>query len=344
VSTTAFTSDEQEAIEEKGFMLRMACLPASVIGLYFLARPWPADTWAVYVLWTCFTAYSMFCWTNCFHETGHQTLTKWRWLDITIGRLLGTLMCLPYTVYRESHVRHHAYVNRPNDWELWPYVNPTCSLAFRRVFVFLDICFGFIVAPFVLSRIFFHVESPLTKPTLRRAIWFEYLGIIVFWGLVLSRLAYTGAWLAFAKVWLVPHIIAGIMQTVRRLTEHLGMASFDPMLGTRTVIGKSWITRLSSYVNFDIFVHGPHHRHPRLAHNQLADKMDEYLLNHPETTYPVYSSYLEATRAMLPCLFKNPGIGVNAGAPPPGPPLFAAVPTRVADVTDFPADMICEAR
>jgi fatty acid desaturase len=329
------TADEQCEIGEKGFVLRIACLPAAVVGLYFLARPWPADTWAVRVLWTCITAYSMFCWTNCFHETAHLTLTKWRSLDISIGRFLGTLMFVPYTVYREAHVRHHAYLNRPQDWELWPYASPTCSRAFRRVFVFFDVWLGFIVAPFILGRIFFNADSPLTRPAVRRAIWLEYLGALLFWGLVFSRLAYTSTWLAFVTVWLVPHMIAGVMQTMRKLTEHLGMASFDPILGTRTVLGKSWITRLSSYFNFDIFIHGAHHRHPRLLHNHLKDKMNEYLLKNPETKYPIYSSYLEATRAMLPYLFKNPAIGVNLGAAPPGH-------VRVADVTNFPADVSSE--
>jgi fatty acid desaturase len=335
VSTTTFTADEQQAIEEKGFVLRMACLPAAVLGIYFLARPWPADTWFVRVVWTCSTAYFLFCWTSCFHETAHQTLTRWRWLDIAIGRILGTLMYVPYTVDRESHVRHHAYVNRPNDWELWPYSNPTCSKAFRRVFVVFDVCLGFIMSQFIYSRIFFHPDSPLKSRAMRRTIWFEYFGIILFWGLVFGKLTYTSTWLGYVKVWLVPHMIAGVMQTMRKLTEHLGMASYDPMLGTRTVIGSNWITRFGSFLNFDIFIHGPHHRHPRLAQNHLKDKMAKYLFNNPDTNYPVYSSYLQATAAMLPYLLKNPGIGMNAGAAPPGQ-------ARVADVTNFPADVIRE--
>jgi fatty acid desaturase len=335
MSTTAFTLDEQKAIEEKGFVLRMACLPAAAIGLYFLAWPWPADTWPVNVLWTIVTAYFLFCWTSCFHETAHQSLTRWRWLDIAIGRFLGTVMFVPYTVYREAHVRHHAYVNRPNDWELWPYSNPNCSRTFRRAFVFLDIVLGFLVSPFIYSRIFFHPDSPLKSPAIRRTIRFEYFGIILFWGYVFGKLTYTGTWQTYVHVWLAPHMIAGVMQTMRKLTEHLGMASYDPMLGTRTVIGTNWITRFGSFMNFDIFVHGPHHRHPRLAQNQLKDKMDEYLSNHPGTNYPVYSSYVRATTAMLPYLFMNPGIGMNVGAAPPGQ-------ARVVEITNFPADVVRE--
>jgi fatty acid desaturase len=333
MSTTAFTVEEQEAIEAKGFMLRMACLPAAAIGLYFLARPWPADTWAVRIAWTSLTSYFLFCWTSCFHETAHQTLTRWRSLDIALGRILGTLMYTPYTVYRQAHVSHHAYVNRPYDWELWPYSDPSSSQTFRRVFVVFDIVFGFIASPFIYSRIFFHPDSPMKSRAIRRTVWLEYAAILLFWGLVFAKLAYTDTWMRYVKVWLVPHMIAGVMQTMRKLTEDLGMASYDPMLGTRTVIGKNWITRFGSFVNFDIFIHGPHHRHPRLAQNHLQEKMNEYLLNNPDTKYPVYASYFEATAAMLPFLWRNPGIGMNVGAAAPRQ-------THLADATNFSADVV----
>lgn len=336
VQITAFTADEQQAISDKGFVLRLASIPAAVLGLYFLSRPWPADHWAVRGVWTCFTAYCMFCLTSCFHETAHQTLTRWRWLDIALGKILGTLMFVPYTVYREAHVRHHAYLNRPNDWELWPYSHPKCSRAFRRVFVILDIGLGFVAAPLIYNRIFFHPDSPLKNPALRRTIWCEFSVVILFWGHVFGKLAYTGAWPEYVQVWLTPHMIAGVFQTMRKLTEHLGMASYDPLLGTRTVLSNNWFTRFGSYVNFDIFIHGPHHRHPRLAQNLLKDKMQDYVILNPAVNYPVYSSYWQATVAMLPFLFTNPGVGVNAGAHPP-------VPSRAGDVSNFPADVLRDA-
>ena len=80
--------------------------------------------------------------------------------------------------------------------------------------------------------------------------------------------------------------LAAFMQTFRKFTEHLGMASFDPLQGTRTVLPRKWLLRLSSFLNFDIFVHGPHHRHPRLTHDKLESKLDEYRARIPDVTYP----------------------------------------------------------
>jgi hypothetical protein len=96
------------------------------------------------------------------------------------------------------------------------------------------------------------------------------------------------------------------------------------------VLGDGWLTRFLTYVNFDIFVHGPHHRHPRVAHNELRSKMIQYFKQNPDLRYPVYKSYWRATYAMLPNLFRTPGCGMNVGA---------AAPEKQADVSDFVADV-----
>jgi fatty acid desaturase len=240
----------------------------------------------------------------------------------------------PYTVYREAHIRHHAYLNKPHDWELWPYADPGCSLWFRRVFVWLDLVFGVLTTPFIYGRIFFSRASPLRSPAVRRMIVLEYLAIVVFWGAIYGSVAWYGYWPPFIRAWLVPWWLAGVIQTGRKLTEHLGMASYDPLLGTRTVLGNGWATRLTTFVNFDIFVHGPHHRHPRVAHNELRGKMLAYMEENPEHGYPVYKNYWRAACAMLPNLLRNPGCGMNAGA--------AAPHADQREAGDFVADVATE--
>jgi fatty acid desaturase len=334
VSLTVLTDAERQAIEEKWTLPRFLFFPAGLIGLYGLAHAWPVDHWAVRVGWTIYTAYVFFCWTSCFHETVHQTLVGSRTFSIALGRLLGTLVLVPYTVYRESHIRHHAYLNKPNDWELWPYSDPGTSLGFRRVFVWVDLFLGAFTAPYVYGRIFFHRDSPLRSRELRRTIWLEYLGMAAFWTTLIGVIAYRGTWTTLAACWLIPHLLAGFYQTARKLTEHLGMASYDPLQGTRTVVGSNWFTRLCTFLNFDIFVHGPHHRHPRVSHDQLRRKMDEYRESHPDQPYPVFRTYLRATWDMLPWMFRNPGVGMNVGAPAPAREKDGDVRNFVADVNE----------
>lgn len=208
-------------------------------------------------------------------------------------------------------------MNKPNDWELWPYSDPNKSLTFRRIFVWFDILFGFVTASYTYSRLFFHRNCPILDRGLRRTIIFEYLGIVAFWGSVISCVAIYEVWPQFLMAWILPHSVAGVYQTLRKLTEHLGMSSYDPLLGTRTVLGESVMTRLCTFLNFDIFVHGPHHRHPRLGHDQLAVKMDHYVRHNPSASYPIFSSYWKAMLHALPFVVRNPGVGMNVGAAAP---------------------------
>ena len=316
-SVTVFTEEELDALESKRTIPHFVFFPAGLAGLYLIEHPWPIDHWLISAISMLFSGFTFLCWTSCFHETVHQTLTSSRTLSIFLGRLLGCLALIPYNVYRESHIRHHAYLNKPNDWELWPYSDPSASLAFRRAFVWVDLFFGAVTAPYIYARIFFHRNSPITNPPLRRTIRNEYIGVVAFWAVVLTMIGTFGNWQSFLMVWVGPHLIAAVYQTWRKLTEHLGMQSYDPLEGTRTVVGDTLLTRLCSYLNFNIFVHGPHHRHPRIAHTKLEAKMQHYINEFPDRTFPVFQRYSHASLDMMSWLFKNPGVGMNVGAQAP---------------------------
>jgi fatty acid desaturase len=330
VSTT-FTAEEFRAIGEKATLPRLLCIPGALLAGYCLSFSVFGEDPLTIVSLILIAAYMMLCWTSCFHECAHQTLTTTRWINIWLGRLIGTVVMVPYTVYRETHIRHHAFLNKPNDWELWPYSDPECSLTFRRFFVWLDLFFGTMTSPIIYGRIYFHPKSPLSDSTVRRTIRYEYFAILLFWSSVLALVTWDHSWPNFLRNFATPWIIAGFLQTGRKLTEHLGMPSYDPLLGTRTVIGANPLTRIATYMNFDIFVHGIHHRHPRIAHHELCEKMQDYIVTNPSVSYPVYSSYWQATKSMLPFLW-NPGCGANANAGAPNS-------SKRDDVHDFVADV-----
>jgi fatty acid desaturase len=330
---TSFTDDESQAIARQRLVPHLLGLLPALGGMVCLALQWPSDHIAVTAALTLLTAYSMLCYTSCLHEAAHQTLLKRPRLNVTVGRLIGIPIFLPYTAYRETHIRHHAYLNTPDDWELWPYATPGASLTFRRIFVWFDLLLGLVTSAIIYGRIFFHAKSPIQSREVRRAIWYEYGLSVGFWTVLLALLIWFDALGTFARAWLVPALISGMLQSGRKLTEHLGMASYDPLLGTRTVIGQNWFTRFCSMLNFDIFVHGPHHRYPRLPHSMLAPKMREHEEAHPETEFPVFPTYARAVLAMLRHLFLNPGSGVNAGGGPPPR-------SRGASATDFATDVL----
>lgn len=297
------------------FVLRQTLNLVTLFTVIALAAGFPSTHPAVRTALVLIGGYFLFNLTSLFHETAHLTLPAFsRTANVMVGRIIGVVLLVPYTVYRESHIRHHAYLNRPNDWELWPYSDPKTSLTFRRIFVWFDLLFGFLTAPFTYARTYFHPDSPIRQPGLRRTILAEYAVMFFVWGSLLWWVTAAGHWPTFLLCWGIPHWFAGILQNGRKLTEHLGMASFDPLQGTRTVIGGNWFSRLCSWLNYDIFVHGPHHRFPLLTHDKLEGRIRQYTDQHPERSFPVFSSYFRAFCAMTPCLISRPGVGLNAGA------------------------------
>lgn len=318
------SSDEANLSAEGSFYPRFLLFPVIAVAGYFgFVMGLGGDSLAVKLAWSVFLGYCWFCVAGSFHEAVHQTMGRWQNGNIWFGRVVGTLVGVPYTAYRETHIRHHAYLNTAEDYELWPYSKPGASLTFRRAFVVFDLMGAFLANPVVYGRIYFKRKSPLSaraRATIRR----EYLGMAAFWGtvgLVMATLYLTGAldWRKFDPMWLLPMPIAASFNGFRKFTEHLGMASTDPILGTRTIIGKNWITRLCSYFNFELFVHGPHHRFPRASSFELEGKLAEFQRTHPDAVVPLFSSYLAAALDTLPCLWLNPGVGQNAvrGPNPP---------------------------
>lgn len=312
-TTTETTAQTVRNFKHASPLTRLLSLPLAALGMICVGLGIGAENiWFAAAL-VLFTASMMFCWTSILHEAIHHTLWRSQKLNLWMGRLLGTLMFTPYTAYRETHIRHHAYLNTPRDWELWPYSDPQASLAFRRVFVWLDLLLGVVTGPIIYGRIYFSRKSPITSPEIHSAIRNEYLAIVVVWTSIWTFTTLMNDWPAHLRAILLPMYLAGMMQTGRKFTEHLGMASYDPLQGTRTVLPQKWLLRLSSFLNFDIFIHGPHHRHPRVTHNLLKPKMEEYQTCNPESRYPVFHNYWQAVVATLPSMFKNPGCGENVG-------------------------------
>ncbi|MFQ5412340.1 MAG: fatty acid desaturase family protein [Phycisphaerae bacterium] len=286
-------------------------LAGVAVALASIASGWPTDHWAWYAGIVAWLAYFHHTWMTIFHEDAHYALYQGKSHNVRNGTIVGTLLMVPFTVYRQVHIRHHNRMNLPEDWELWPYCDPKKSLRFRRVFLFLDIFFGLWVGPVIYGRIFFVKHSPLSDPTMRRRIVWEYVLIVAFWGSLLAVVAYTQAWWIFVKVYLIPAYVAGVVQTVRKLTEHLGLPVGDAMQGARTVLTQGPIGRAFSYTSFHIASHGLHHLFPQMPHDNLnkAYAMEEE--RNPDA--PVFPSHFRAMLDMTRHL-AYPGIGVNARA------------------------------
>jgi len=296
------------------FWPRFLLFPILAVALYPpFVMGWGGDGWFVRSVWVIFLTFCWFCLGGSFHESVHQTLFKHSFLNVIFGRFLGILILIPYSVYRETHRRHHVALNTVGDYELWPYSDPRASLTFRRAFVWIDLVGGVFTAPYIYGRIYF-LRDPRLSPEVRRTIFLEYVSILVAWlafGIVLvawtSQIGFD--WRQFDPVWLLPLILSPMVNTGRKFVEHLGLVSVDPIRGTRTVVASNPLTRITSYFNFDIAVHGAHHRSPKTRHNELTSRMLAYQQEHPELAILLFGSYLAAIVDMAPCLWRCPSTG-----------------------------------
>lgn len=261
--------------------------------------------------------YSWFCIGGLSHEIVHHNLPMNNSLAIGIARVIGFVLGIPYTVYREVHMRHHAYLNTPLDWEMWPYSDPNASLTFRRVFVWFDIVFSIVATPVIWGRICFAPNSPVS-PKIRRKMKWEYLGVFLFWGSVITVcwwIHHTGRFEFRPEHWIyaLPPFLATVCNGFRKMMDHVGTCSFDPLHGTRTIVGKNIITRGLSFFNFDLAIHGPHHRYPKLKHSELETRMAEISETNQSESYPVFPSFLAAFIDTMKAIIRNPGVGLNSG-------------------------------
>lgn len=290
----------------------------AAVGQVLLMAYGPDLSWPACLLTIGTVSYFWFNVAGSFHETVHHTLFDSVRANVWLGRAIGTFTLIPYTAYKETHRLHHAYLNTPDDTELWPYGDPTWSKPSRRLFAWLDVFASLIVTPIIYGRVAW-MKTSRVKPEVRRTIRREYLGLLAFWMIV----GVAAIWAVsqghlrasvFHPLWLSPLWLSYTLNTLRKFTEHLGMGSLDQVRGTRTVIGPGLLTNIGSYFNFDIYIHGPHHRFPKARHYELPQKLRE-LQSTSEDQLPVFPTYRAAVLDMLPSLFYNPAVGLNVETP-----------------------------
>lgn len=266
-------------------------------------------------VWVPVLSYCWFCVNGISHELIHENLPVPQRFGRLMARLIGIPIWIPRRVYKEVHMRHHAYLNTPLDFELWPYSDPNASLRFRRAFVWFDVLLGYFATPWIWGRICFSKDSPASVEA-KREMRFEYAITAFAWALTVAA----GAWLhatgRFAFAWrqlvfALPVVFAANMNSVRKMIEHVGTSSVDPIHGTRTIVGNSLLTRLYQYLSFDLAVHGPHHRYPKLDHRQLANRMHEIQQQRPDENCLVFDSVRAALADTVRSMWKNPAVGTE---------------------------------
>ena len=228
-----------------------------------------------------------------FHEASHGLLRKNRTFNEFDGVLIGMLSLVSFTLYRVAHQKHHMYLATERDIELWPFNDTTQPRWFRRLAAFLELTFGLFFSPYLFYRCFFGKNTTIRSPKVRRRIWKEIIGTIVFWSVIVAIVAWLDLWKYYLCMYLAPAMLAANLQNWRKYVEHVGLRGTSATGATRSIISEGLGGRLLAFTLLHEPFHGLHHRNAGWHHYELPGHADELIPKTPEETTP-YPNYRSA--------------------------------------------------
>jgi len=273
-------------------LIWFAILGASGTALYMT---W-GSLWAI----PAFLIYSIFygsCGDSRWHECGHGTAFKTRWLNVAVYHLASFMILRNGTLWRWSHSRHHTdtiVVGRDPEIALTRPPNLTGA--------FLDLLYlktGFSELR-KLARHFFGVmtaeEKDFVPETERWKIFLEarlqalLLAAMVVWAVAIK------SWLPLMLVGLPTFFGAWLDVVVFGYTQHAGLAEdvIDHRLNTRTVR----LNPLFRFIYWNMNFHLEHHMFPMVPYHALP-KLHEMMKDDCPAPYPnLWAAWKEIAPAL----------------------------------------------
>jgi fatty acid desaturase len=251
------------------------------------------------------------------HETGHGTAFRTRWMDTAVYEIASFFMMREPTVWRWNHTRHHTdtiIVGR--DPEI-------AAMRPARLARILLNFFGLVDVPASVRLMVMHAFGRLTpdeaevvpdqeQPRVYRKarIWLAIYAAVV----VIALL--TGSIVPLLLIG-GPRLYATFMHLVYGLTQHAGMGEnvLDHRLNTRT-IKMCWFNR---FLYWNMNYHVEHHMFPMVPFHRLPE-LHEQIKGDLAPVYPsIWAAYKELVPAVLKQL-KDQSYYVRRELPPGAPP------------------------
>jgi fatty acid desaturase len=279
-------------------------LLVGMLALQAVAIALPKYDWPLLLLLWPAVGAIMFVFTLAFHDASHGRFHPIGWMNEMFGHLVGTLGFTPLHVYRYAHARHHAQLAREGDPELWPFNSPNVSRPVRIAAALAEILLGCIYTPLLFFRSV--LIGGLTSQE-RKMVVRGYLLCTAFWGGVLTGAYYCDLWRPLAVGTLAPMVISGMLQTLNKYEQHLGLHGRTVLGLTRTVVDESLASEIVSAAMLYNDYHGTHHRYAKIPYYHLPSATP-YALSGAREHAPVYPSIVSAFLDMLRCL-RDPKAG-----------------------------------
>lgn len=255
--------------------------------------------------WACvpfFLAYGVLYGTASnprWHETGHGTAFKTRWMNDTLYQLASFMCIFEPHVWRWSHARHHTdtivvgrdpEIVEPRPPSLWMMALSVFNLPLAwKTFS------G--VARHAIGRMSaqeqdFIPESEWPKVFRAARIW------VVVYALIIGVAMTLHSWLPLMLVGL-PILYGAWLGYLFGLTQHVGLA--EDVLDHRSNCRTIYMNRVLRFIYMNMNYHLEHHMYPMVPYHALAQLHDEIRSDCP----PPYASLRDAYREIIPTILRQ---------------------------------------
>ena len=211
------------------------------------------------------------------HETGHGTAFRSRWLDEALYQLASFMIMRDPTVWRWSHTRHHT------DTLILGRDPEIAAMRPARLARLLANFFGLVDVPVAFGLMFRHASGRLTAeeadfvpgPERHKVYRTARIDLAIYAVTVASAVVFR-SWLPVVLIG-GPRIYGAFMLNVYALTQHAGMGEnvLDHRLNTRTVkmcvVNRFLYWNMNYHVEHHMFPMVPYHALPRLHEVVKAD-------------------------------------------------------------------------
>lgn len=234
-----------------------------------------------------------------FHDAAHRTLHPNPLLNEAMGHFASVFIFLPLSVYRYVHAFHHAYLSTERDPEMWPFTHTNTPRWLRVLAAVSEIGLGTLYTPLLFVRGVLVQGNVPRRLKVQMAV--EYLGMIAFWAVLGGIVTYFGWWKWFAIGYIVPVMLTGTYQTLRKYVEHMGLTGQTILGLTRTVADERTLGQVLSNSMQNVDHHGAHHRYAKIPFYNLP-AATSLIYADGDAELPVFPSYPAAFWDMVKTL------------------------------------------
>jgi fatty acid desaturase len=233
------------------------------------------------------------------HESGHGTAFKTRWIDEGLYQLASFMIMRDPTTWRWSHARHHTdtlVVGR--DPEI-------AAMRPARLVKLLANFAGLVDVPVAFRLMFLHASGRLTADEAdyvpeseRRKVYRTARIDLVIYAAVIALAIGLRSWLPVVLIG-GPRVYGAFMLPVYGLTQHAGLGEnvLDHRLNTRTVK----MNVVNRFLYWNMNYHVEHHMFPMVPYHRLAQLHEE--IKHDCAA--VYPSLWAAYREIIPAILRQ---------------------------------------